>query len=53
MEFLNEYSVLTRTNYLNSEYIITLSGILIGKEHVAFRLPLYEMTLRDYIVDHR
>lgn len=53
MEFANECQVLTRINDSNSQNIIKLSATLLGKDHVAFRLPLYEMTLRDFICDHR
>ncbi len=53
MEFTNEYNVFVSTSKINDHCIIKLNAMLLGKDHLAFRLPNYEMTLRDYICDHR
>lgn len=53
MEFANEYNVLVRATSNECENIIKLDAVLIGGKYVAFRMPKYEMTLRDYICDCR
>lgn len=53
MEFANEYNVITQIGLTSERNIIKLDAILLASEYVAFRLPLYEMTLRDYILEHR
>nr|AAB42033.1 57 kD zinc finger/protein kinase chimera [Oxytricha fallax] len=53
MEFTNECQVLTQAKFKECSYLIKLDAVLLAKNHVAFRLPLYEMTLRDFIADQR
>lgn len=53
MEFANEYYALQKAKLNECRHIIQLDAILLGKDHVAFRLPLLEMTYREFLSDNR
>ena len=49
MEFNNEYSISREAQQQKLPYLIHLSGVCLGVDHIALKLPTYEMTLRAYL----
>ncbi len=49
----NDYAVLRKAQKANSQYVSQLIKVLIGASHVAFAMKRFEMSLRDYLEDHR
>ena len=49
----NEYAVLKIARKQNLKHISPLIDAFLGVDHIAFAMPRYEMTFRDYLFHHR
>jgi serine/threonine protein kinase len=53
MRIGNEYSVMKLAKKQEAKHLCPLTSAHIGLDHIAFSMPRYQMTFRDYLMNHR